>query len=104
MTIIKSVHQPKSYFSKVCPFAVLTCSLFLLGCGGGATTSGNLWGGDWTHPQIVGQNQILIQGYATEDALKGARQTCAQMGRAMSLIRLTPHSRSERATIIFSCG
>jgi hypothetical protein len=80
---------------------VLAISFFLAGCNG--ATSGRLYSGQWTHPQIVGQNQILIQGYDTEDAINGARQTCARMSRSMYLVRLTPHTRSDRATVIFSC-
>ena len=72
---------------------IIIVSLMIAGCGVRGPTSGGLFNGQWTYPQTVGVNQILIQGYDTEDALMGARKNCAQMGGSMSLIRLTPHTR-----------
>ena len=78
-------------------------SVLLVGCEGGATTDRRISAGQWTVPQSVGNNSILVQGYSTQDALDGANSHCAQLGRQMNMLQLTPSSSRARATITYSC-
>ena len=84
-------------------FIIYGLFLALTGCLAGETT-GKLAGGQWTAPMSLGGGKYLIQGYDTEDAITGANSYCSRQGKSISTDSIVPHTRSERASVTFSCN
>lgn len=60
--------------------------------------------GQWTPPAPVGEGRFLIQGFETRDALKGAGEFCAKVGKTIVTEDIKPSTPSARASITFRCG
>ena len=67
------------------------------------TSLRDLYPGSWTIPEQIGNDTYLLQGYSTQDALKGGRNKCTILGRQFSMLQLTPHTQQSRATLTFKC-
>jgi hypothetical protein len=51
----------------------------------------------------MGDGRFYIQGFRSPDALRGANQYCANQGKEMIAVTLTPGSETQRASLIFVC-
>lgn len=87
--------------TRIATFLIL--SMIMAGCASGPTNSRGLWSGQWTHPQSVGSDSYLIEGYNTQDALNGAKQHCTELSKNFKMTELIPHTNSSRATITYKC-
>ena len=84
-------------------FASTIMLLMLTACATGPTSDRQIYPGQWTNPQSIGNGTYLVEGYDTQDALNGANAQCANMGRRFTMIQLTPHTSRTRATVTFTC-
>ena len=75
---------------------------FISGCAG-ESNSRTLFEGQWKRAENIGGNSYLTEGYASQDALQGARAQCASMGKNFSMISLTPHTSRSLATVTYRC-
>jgi hypothetical protein len=84
--------------------AINVAALFVLvGCATGETDSSRLYDGQWTTAQSIGSGKYIIQGYSTQDAVRGATEFCASTNKQLSTEKLETHTDRSRATITFSC-
>jgi hypothetical protein len=84
-------------------FLSIPIIILLTGCDPGPTNSSRLVTGQWTTPQKISADSYLVEGYDTQDALKGGRAQCQSMGKEFDLKELTPHTQRNRATVTFRC-
>ena len=54
--------------------------LMLSACATGPTADRRVSAGQWTNPQSIGNGMYLVEGYDTQDALRGANTQCANLG------------------------
>ena len=76
----------------------------LVGCAPGQTSASRIGSGQWTPPTDLGTGKNLIQGYSTQDALNGAKSSCARIGKTAVVDQVIPSTQRERATVTFSCN
>lgn len=81
---------------------VLAISVVLAGCASGETT-GSLYSGQWNPPQNIGGGKYLIQGFSTTSAIRGGTEYCLIRNKEFVAELVTPHTRSEVATVTFVC-
>ena len=83
---------------------LLAAATVLGGCATpGETDSRALYEGQWTKAQVIGPGRHMIQGYSTQDAIKGATQFCARSGKQLSTDSVQTATQDSSATVMFRC-
>ena len=84
---------------------ILVLGLLLSGCvvGNTGSTSGAVFEGQWGEAQEVGPNKYLIIGWASQEAMDGAKEFCARTSKKYDLIELKLASGGTASRLLFSC-
>jgi|TARA_B110000259_G_scaffold57410_1_gene67854 hypothetical protein len=84
---------------------IIVLGLLLSGCAAGntGTTSGTTFEGQWTEAQEVGPNKYLITGWASQEAMDGAKEFCSRTSKKYNLIELKLASGNTASRLLFSC-
>jgi len=73
------------------------------GCATPGETDGALREGQWNPVQQIGADKFIVEGYNTQDAVKGGSAHCDKKGRVFDTLSILPATARDRATITFRC-
>lgn len=82
--------------------ALSIAAFALSGCTATGPTSA-AFPGQWSPPQVIGQDRYIVEGYDTSAAIAGGTDYCAKMSKSFEAGEIVPHTRTDRATITFRC-
>jgi hypothetical protein len=90
-------------FSTLEKYTVILVALILSGCATPGETEGSLREGQWNPVQTIGMGKFIVEGYNTQDAVKGGTVFCEKAGKVFDTLNILPATARDRATITFRC-